>query len=119
MVKEGENYFSHEKEVFNSFAHTIDSLLDNGNDVIADATHINKASRMKLLNTLDLANVAVIPVVVKPSLEIALKRNSKREGRANVPENVIRRMYSQWEDPTVDEYLYAVILTVNAEEDFE
>lgn len=107
LVSEDEEYFSKETKVFWEFVAQIQSALDTPGtpkNVIADATHITKKSRDKLLNALVLTNVEqVIVVVVMPSLREALRRNAQRKGRKRVPEKVVRNMYFQFERPEYDE----------------
>lgn len=107
LVSENEEYFSKETKVFWEFVAQIQSALDTPGtpkNVIADATHITKKSRDKLLNALVLTNVEqVIVVVVMPSLREALRRNAQRKGRKKVPEKVIRDMYFRFERPEYDE----------------
>ena len=62
LLKDGEDYFSHEKEVFKRFAGTLRHTLIDGFDVVADATHLNERSRNKVLKYLDLDFVKIIPV---------------------------------------------------------
>ena len=105
MVAENEEYFSKEKEVFKKFIdEIIAGLEDETKDmVIADATHLNTASRTKVLNALggNLKNIKVGVIFFKPNLELALERNENRKDtRAYVPRGVIRRMESQFERPT-------------------
>lgn len=104
MVSEDEPYFSHEREVFNEYVQHIQFLLDNEDyNVYCDATHLNEQARNKLLDRLDLTNVKTIyAVVIRPSLEETLKRNSYREGRLRVPDDVIKRMYASYTDPAED-----------------
>ena len=45
MVKEDESYFSKEKEVYKEFVRLINEHLSKNCDVVADATHLNAASR--------------------------------------------------------------------------
>mgnify|MGYP002526480629 CR=1 FL=1 len=54
IIKEEEDYFSHEKEVFKQFVKAIAEYLIAGNDCIADATHLNMFSRCKLMQALDM-----------------------------------------------------------------
>ena len=54
MLKDGEDYFAHEKEVFKKFVGTICQTLIDGFDVIADATHLNEFSRRKLTQAIDM-----------------------------------------------------------------
>ena len=117
MIKDGEEYFSHETAVFNEFVEKIAIALDWGHDnVIADATHLNWGSRRKLLKALSkncvLEDVDVIPVVIDAKLEDILERNKLRDGRARVPEETIRRMYSSISDPAKDPYKYTAIMRV-------
>ncbi len=94
LVKEEEEYFSHEKEVFNRFVERIVISLQTGADTIADATHLNTASRKKLTNAIDsyfeLYNI--IYVIFTASADLCIKRNINRVGREKVPEDVIRKM---------------------------
>lgn len=117
MIKDGEEYFSHETAVFNEFVEKIAIALDWGHDnVIADATHLNWGSRRKLLKALSkncvLEDVDVIPVVIDAKLEDILERNKLRDGRARVPEETIRRMYRNISDPAKDPYKYTAIMRV-------
>ena len=115
IIKNDEEYFSHETEVYDCFVKNIQLLLDiieKGN-VIADATHLNKASRMKLLNRLNLNGVNVIPVYFNTPEHICQERNKEREGRACVPATVIHKMYLSRSHPSSDGYKYAGVLEVS------
>lgn len=117
IVKDNENYFSHEKEVFNKFVEKIAVAIDWGSDnIIADATHLNWGSRRKLLKALSkncvLEDVDVIPVVIEAKLDDILKRNTLRDGRARVPEETIRKMRASMNDPEKDPYKYTAIMRV-------
>ena len=52
LIKPGEDYFSKEKEVFSIYIENLKKSLNNNNITIADATHLNFASRKKLLTPL-------------------------------------------------------------------
>lgn len=117
MVKDNEDYFSHETAVFNEFVEKIAIALDWGHDnVIADATHLNWGSRRKLLKALSkncvLEDVDIIPVVIEAKLEDIFEHNKLRDGRARVPEETIRRMYRNISDPAKDPYKYTAIMRV-------
>jgi predicted kinase len=117
MIKDDEEYFSHETAVFNAFIGKITFALLYGNDnIIADATHLDWGSRRKLLKALDkyisLKEVDVIPVVIEAKLEDILERNKFRSGRARVPEEVIRKMSASMNDPEKDPYKYTAIMKV-------
>lgn len=105
MVSEGEEYFSKEKEVFKEFVNLIKIHLDLGYNVIADATHLTKASRAKLINALKpLHDVRVNVVVLETPLAAALANNELRSGtRAYVPKPAIERMFSSFEPPSIEE----------------
>lgn len=103
LVAEGEEYFSKEKQVFAEFAAQISKALGNGQNVIADATHLNRASRKKLLNAIEGYDDLII-IHVCPGLQSALDNNEKRAGtRSYVPRSVVRRMWYTIEDPSKDE----------------
>lgn len=117
IIKDNEEYFSHETAVFNEFVEKIAIALDWGHDnVIADATHLNWGSRRKLLKALSkncvLEDVDVIPVVIDAKLEDIFEHNKLRDGRARVPEETIRRMYNSISDPAKDPYKYTAIMRV-------
>lgn len=105
MVAEDEEYFSKEKAVFKEFVRRIDEALDNGFDVFADATHLNKASRNKLLRAINPKETPVIEIIwIKTSLFECIVRNDNRKGtRAFVPRSVTRRMFNQIEKPEFEE----------------
>lgn len=105
IIKEDEEYFSHEKEVFALFVDSIYHGLKNGWDTIADATHLNMFSRCKLMQALDryIQDYEVVCVVFHTDVDTCIERNKNRTGRANVPENVIRNMCRDFRMPTMDE----------------
>ena len=105
IIKDGEDYFSHEKDVFKKFVATIANTLIDGFNVIADATHINMFSRCKLMQALDryTRDYEVIFVVFYTDADTCVAHNENRTGRANVPETVIRKMCRDFRAPTKDE----------------
>lgn len=105
MLKEGEDYFAHEKDVVRKFTGTIQATLVDGFDVIADATHLTQFSRRKLTQIIDMlyTDYHIIMVVFTSDPEVCVERNKARTGRANVPENVIRNMCRDFRVPTYDE----------------
>ena len=108
MIKKDEEYFSHEKEVFKKFAGTIAQTLIDGFDVIADATHLNRISRNKLIRAIDqyTTEYTITYIVLETSLETCMERNALREGRARVPNSVMKSMAENWEDITNSEKTY-------------
>ena len=104
LIQNG-NYFSKEKETFNSYCDTIQKYLDMGYQVIADATQIDSTSRAKLLNHLEIAeDVHVSCVYINTPIEKCKEYNSKRDGMRKVPEVVIERMNAKKMPPTLREY---------------
>ena len=100
LLKEGEDYFSHEKEVTEIFYKMIYNLLNEGkfDYVLADATHNNPRSRANALKEIGahlIEGVEIIPVYFNVPVEVCKSRNSLREGRARVPDEVIERMARQ------------------------
>ena len=105
IIKDEEDYFSHEKEVFKTFVKAIAHYIMNGDDAIADATHLNMFSRCKLMQALDMytTDYEIVYVVFNVDADTCIERNKAREGRSNVPENIIRNMCRDFRMPTMDE----------------
>lgn len=118
IITDEDEYFDKENFVFAKFIRAIDSAFNDDGifNVIADATHLNWASRRKLLHALgqDVEKTwNIIPVVVSaPEVEI-ISNNDERTGRSYVPRSVIRRMHLQTTDPHTDPYEYSGILYVD------
>ena len=101
LVKENEEYFSRENEVFEQFIKNIQTCLTSGDwDIYVDATHLNEKARNKVLDRLNLENVEVIPIAYWASVDTCLERNSQRVDRAKVPEDVIINMCKDYQKPT-------------------
>lgn len=105
LVKPDEDYFSHEKEVFRRFVNTIRHTLVDGFDCIADATHLNEFSRRKLTQAIDMHfnDYEIVYVSFNVNVDTCIEHNANREGRANVPETVIRNMCRDFKAPSVEE----------------
>lgn len=119
IVREDEEYFSHEGEVFNTFVKRIAKALRSGATVWADATHLTRASRLKLLRALPVKPDAIEILWMNTPCETALERNEGRFGtRAYVPPSVIKRMFYQMEPPEFreDKFYYNTITEVSPEE---
>lgn len=112
-LKDGEDYFAHEGNVYAEFIEKIvDGLLDDTKGkVIADASHLNAGSRGKTIRAIytELKNretavdFDVNVIWLKTSLETCLKRNALRSGRANVPDETIEDMWKSQRMPKVEE----------------
>ena len=105
MLKEGEDYFSHEDAVWTKYVNDAKASLKYNENTILDATHLNEASRTKILRALrsSLKDVTINAIVFKGDTSTALNRNSQREGNAFVPFSVIRRMSTQVTMPSEKE----------------
>ena len=114
MVREDEYYFSKEDDVYAEFCGEIHDALYCPwiEEVYADATHLTKKSREKLIKDLhfDPEFVDLYAIVIRPTLETCLTQNLFREGRARVPETVIRNMYKSFQHPLKDDLNYEMII---------
>ena len=121
LIKNDEDYFSHEKEVFNHFVERIVISLQTGMDTIADATHLNMASRKKLTRAIDnyfeLYNI--VYVIFTASAETCIEHNKNREGRALVPEDVIHRMRASLTIPNHEDKREIGMITIDGELEYE
>ena len=103
IVKPEEDYFSHEDEVLKIFWKKINESLAAGKDTFVDQTSLNPRARKWLLQHVN-GYIHANLIWIKEDLETCLKRNELRYGtRAYVPQKVIRRMYNQFVEPSLDE----------------
>lgn len=102
LLGKDDEYFASENQVFSLYIEAIQRALDNGENVFADATHLNEASRNKLLRNLNLNNVQLVAVNFNVPLNVCFERNNQRSGRAKVPESAVRRMFYSKSDPMTD-----------------
>ena len=111
-LKEGEDYFAHEDEVFEEFCKKAQEAIDGEPlAIFIDATHLSEKARNKTLDKLNLENVELFAVNFNLPIDICLTQNDKRTGLARVPHSVIRRMWYIYEPPksTGEKYEYTVI----------
>ena len=97
LLKEGEEYFSHEEEVFNTFVQRLVENIKAGKNVYADATHLTPGSQIKLLAPilLEAAPAQINYIFFNVPLDICLQRNEQRKGtQAYCPPETIRKMYN-------------------------
>lgn len=99
LDERGGNYFDYENEVFASFIHQIIGSLVADEVTIADATHLNKKARQKVLNQVAEYVKEIEVIYFNIPLEVAQERNAKRAGRAYVPPEAVERMYYSLEEP--------------------
>jgi predicted kinase len=102
LLKEGEDYFAHEDEVFALWLEKVINAINDPEveDIYVDATHLTEKSRAKVLDELPKGNCFVTTVFFDVPLETCIKRNDNRTGRAFVPHSVIRRMHAIYDQNT-------------------
>ena len=92
-------------------------------NIYLDATHINEASRNKILNLLVLPNLPYFEIKViyfDVCFAVCCERNAQRTGLANVPIKAIRRMFNNFVIPTFNEkHLYTEIWRIDAHGNIE
>ena len=105
LLKEDDNYFSKEKEVWNEYIAKAKKSLKENTDTVLDATHLNEKSRGKILRALgnSLKGVEINIIVINSGLKRALEQNNLRTGLSLVPSDQIKRMYSSMTIPTIEE----------------
>lgn len=105
LLKDGEDYFAHEKEVLRQFYEKISlALKSDAENIYVDATFLTPKARRRIGN-LARGKATVIAVdcgSVFP-IELALSRNASRTGRAHVPEKAVRDMYKRYIVPSTEE----------------
>lgn len=102
LLKENSDYFEYEPIVEQMFYNGIIKALQLGYDVFADQSSISPAARKKLLSRV-CSYKKVNAIYVKTPLEICIKRNNFRIGRARVPKEVILDMHKHFSPPTFEE----------------
>lgn len=107
LLKEGEDYFSHEDEVYHIMWDQINGALSDGRDVVVDQTSLNPKSRKYLIDHLT-GYEKLNAIWIDTPLETALKRNEMRCGLAYVPSFVIHRMYKSFIEPSFKEGFYRI-----------
>jgi predicted kinase len=118
MLKDSDDYFAHEDEVFAEFRRQIQAAIDEDVEmnIFVDATHLSEKARNKTLDGLRLEGVDLYAVAMDIPMGVCLDQNEQREGRAYVPRSVIRRMWYQYQPPTENEKYKYHILTVSRKE---
>lgn len=103
LLTKEDKYFEKEKEVFEIFIDTTIKYLKEGKTVYLDATHLNKASRRKVLSRVKPFNCYITALWIDEPLQTCLYRNSFREGRARVPDKEVEKMFFNFEKPDKSE----------------
>lgn len=101
------NYFAKEDEVFDAFVEEINKAIEQNHLTIVDATHINAASRNKILSKIDSDrehyphSLSIIYFDTKP--EVCNERNRARSWKYRVPESTMKRMFIQSSKPKLEQ----------------
>lgn len=106
----GKNYFSKERQVYKKMIANIKTAIkENVENIYVDATHINEASRMKLLchfrNNKNNKRINLTFDCFPILLHTALERNSKRKNFHKVPEEALKSFYFRWTLPSEEEMI--------------
>ena len=106
-LKNDETYFSHEKEVFDTFVNALAASVLSNKNTIADATNLNESSRTKLLKALAArlspSTYNIIFIYFDTSYTTCFRRNASRQGRAHVPEKELSSMFAAQSFPSYNE----------------
>ena len=104
LLKDGEDYFSHEDDVWINFVNQAANSLKENEITILDATHLTTATRKKIINAIKKKywnkDISLEAIVMDKCVDTCLKNNANRVGRAFVPESAIWRMGEQFVIPT-------------------
>ena len=106
IIKDDEDYFAHEDEVFDTFINYINQTLENPNidQIFIDATHLSRRSRRKTISRIRMANVEELNCICFTTPKaVCHARNNLREGRSKVPASAIENMFNAYSLPTKDE----------------
>jgi predicted kinase len=116
IISDGEEYFSHEDDVFDTFINYINQTLDDENihTIYIDATHLNKRARDNVLRLIHTNKIETLNSVcfITP-LEVCLERNAQRTGRALVPDTVIKNMFKSYTIPNKETENFNHIYTID------
>lgn len=118
LLADDEEYFAHENVVFKTFVNALSFALKSGQNAIADATHLTRKSRAKLINAInqDITLYSIVFIYFDTEYTECIDRNEHRSGRAYVPEKVIENMNDSLEIPQFSEFsnCYNIITVTNA-----
>ena len=122
LLKPGDDLFQLEDKVFSLFVDKIIYNLMQGKNVYADATHLNRSSRNKLIWTIDCRKPNLLThieaIYFDIPIDVCIERNEKRKGtKAYTPVHFLRKMYEKCEkpDPTQEEFKHCWIVNKDGE----
>jgi predicted kinase len=94
----------------------IDTCFATQQRFVVDNTNPTKLDRQKYIAAAKASKFKVISYFFRSQLDEAIKRNSKREGKENIPEIGIRGTFKKFEIPSFDEgfdELFEVVIEDN------
>lgn len=101
ILGEGEDYFAHEGHVYCEFVNRIKKAVGEGREcVFVDATHLNRASRKKLVKQLGINPSEITVMWMDTPFNICLERNRQRQGRECVPDKEMYAMKNRFQVPS-------------------
>lgn len=117
LLKDGEDYFAHESEVWQKFVNRCVNSIENFEYTIVDQINLNWASRRKIIKAIQdgisgAYDYEIIPVYFLTDYDTCVKRNYKRKGRRRVPEYQMKRMRDSFTHPEFDPFHYSTLITV-------
>lgn len=89
------------------YTRAIDALKRNIN-VVIDATNVTKADRANALKPFVGLDIKRRAIVINTPINICIQQNKLRE--RTVPDDVIKRFYDMYEEPTIDEGFDEIIM---------
>lgn len=114
LLTDNSSYFEKETLVFKIFINKINEAINSSiENIYVDATHLNEKSRNKLLDSILLQNVNIIPVNIIKDLDTCLKQNSNRTGIEYIPEHAIINMFNRFTPASDNEkHTYKEIINI-------
>ena len=97
-------------DLFDLMYQKIREELDEGNDIVLDATNTYSIYRKKIFNALNGSGAKIVCVFVLRKYENCLKANRKRKGTARISPDIITQFYKEFDVPLSDEPFDEVIL---------
>ncbi len=95
MAHDGVFSYENEEYIRKAEESLIKTALRDGYDMVWDNTHCNSSTRKKAHNLLEgIGDIKVVEKVFATSLDECLRRNALREGRANVPVEIVKKMFN-------------------------
>jgi len=97
--------------VFGHIKRKVDEFLKDGKNVLVDATSVNRKERADYINTAKKYGAKVVALLFKMDRQGLIDRNKKRgeQGGRVVPDWVIDKMLTKYEEPSTSEGIDEVI----------